>query len=312
MGTILVTPRGYAKYGQEAAKKLEALGYEMDINDTGKPVPREVFMEKAKEATGIIVGVDELDEDLLRQCKNLKAIVKFGVGTDNIDLKVCEELRIKVGRCLGTNSNAVAELTVGMMFACARDLVANAITVKNGGWIKPTGFELKGKKLGIAGFGNIGKNVARMAKGIGMEILVYDVFDIPQNVLEEYSAVQTTMDQILKECDFITLHVPLTDETKNMISTKEFDKMKPNAILINAARGGIVDEKALYEALKEHKIHSSASDVFTSEPPQGEDWVQELLKMDNFIQTAHIASRSKEAEINTVNEATYQITELLK
>lgn len=119
----------------------------MDINDTGKPVPREVFMEKAKEATGIIVGVDELDEDLLRQCKNLKAIVKFGVGTDNIDLKVCEELRIKVGRCLGTNSNAVAELTVGMMFACARDLVANAITVKNGGWIKPTGFELKGKNL---------------------------------------------------------------------------------------------------------------------------------------------------------------------
>ena len=92
--------------------------------------------------------MDELDEDLLRQCKNLKAIVKFGVGTDNIDLKVCEELRIKVGRCLGTNSNAVAELTVGMMFACARDLVANAITVKNGGWIKPTGFELKGKKTG--------------------------------------------------------------------------------------------------------------------------------------------------------------------
>ena len=238
--------------------------------------------------------------------------MKFGVGTDNIDLKVCEELRIKVGRCLGTNSNAVAELTVGMMFAWARDHVANAITVKNGGWIKPTGFELKGKKLGIAGFGNIGKNVARMAEGIGMEILVYDVFDIPQNVLEEYSAVQTTMDQILKECDFITLRVPLTDVTRYLVSTNEFDRMVQNANLLCAARGGIVDEKALYEALKEHKIHSSASDVFTSEPPQGEDWVQELLKMDNFIQTAHIASRSKEAEINTVNEATYQITELLK
>lgn len=96
--TILVTPRGYARYGQEARKRLEELGYTMDINDTGKPVPREVFVEKAKEATGIIIGVDELDAELARECKNLKAVVKFGIGVDNIDLPTCEEKSIKVGR----------------------------------------------------------------------------------------------------------------------------------------------------------------------------------------------------------------------
>lgn len=314
MKTILITPRGYAKYGSEAGKRLEQLGYTLDINDTGKPVPREVFVEKAKEATGIIVGVDELDSGLLRQCTKLKAIVKFGVGVDNIDLPTCEEMGIKVGRCLGTNSNAVAELTVGFMFACARDMVSNAIEVKNGGWSKPTGFELGGKTVGILGFGNIGKNVARMAYGIGMKVMAYDVFDIPKEQLDLYGAVQADKETILKECDFVTVHVPLLDSTKDMISSEEFKMMKSTAVLINAARGGIVNEQALCEALKNREIYACASDVFTSEPPmaKGEPWVEELLQNEHFIQTAHIASRSKEAEINTVNVATDNIIELLE
>ena len=313
MKKILVTPRGYAKYGQEARKRLEALGYTMDINDTGKPVPRDVFVEKAKEATGIIVGVDELDADLLKECKNLKAIVKFGVGVDNIDLPTSESMGIKVGRCLGTNSNAVAELTVGMMFACARHLVPTAIDVKNGGWGKPTGFELKGKKVGIIGFGNIGKNVARMAYGIGMEVYAFDVFDIPADVLAKYDAKKASVDEILTDCDFITVHVPLTDETKNMISAPQFKQMKSTAVLINAARGGIVNEHDLYEALKNKEIYASAADVYTSEPPMasGEPWVEELLKLDNFVLTSHIGSRSQESEINTVEVATDNMIKLL-
>ena len=109
-GVILVTPRGYAAYGAQAAKRLEALGYEMNINTTGKPLSREAFVEYAKKSTGIIVGVDELDGELLKECRSLKAVVKFGVGTDNIDLKTAEACGIKVGRCVGSNSNAVAEV----------------------------------------------------------------------------------------------------------------------------------------------------------------------------------------------------------
>lgn len=196
MSTILVTPRGYAKYGQEAAKSLKHLDMRW-TSTTQETSAKRSFYGKSKRSNRNHRWCGWTGWRLIKTVQKFKSNREIWCWTDNIDLKVCEELRIKVGRCLGTNSNAVAELTVGMMFACARDLVANAITVKNGGWIKPTGFELKGKTW-IAGFGNIGKNVARMAEGIGMEILVYDVFDIPQNVLEEYSAVQTTMDQILK------------------------------------------------------------------------------------------------------------------
>lgn len=311
MKTILVTPRGYATYGKEIQKQLEELGYTMDVNRTGKPLPREIFVEKAKKATGIIVGVDELDEQLLRECKGLKAIVKFGVGTDNIDLVVCEELGIKVGRCLGTNSNAVAEFTVGLMFSAARYIATNAVEVKQGGWAKPTGIELFNKKVGIFGFGNIGKQVARMAQGIGMKIAVYDVYEIPKEELAKYNASQVTPEEIFTTCDFITLHVPLTEETKNLISTNEFKKMKNSAVIINAARGGIINEKALLEALKNKDIMACASDVFSSEPPEKEGWQQELLQLDNFILTAHIASRSQESEINTVKVATTTMIELL-
>lgn len=311
-GTILVTPRGYATYGEEAAKRLEALGYTMNINKTGKPLPRETFVEYAKEATGIIVGVDEVDGALLRECKNLKAVVKFGVGTDNIDLKVAEECGVKIGRCVGSNSNAVAELTIGMMFASAKYLVSSNVKVRDGGWDKPTGRELTGKTIGIIGFGNIGRQVARMAHGIGMQVKAYDVFDIPQEVLDSYDAKQCSVEDILKEADFISIHTPLTDETRNMISFEQFAMMKDTAIIVNAARGGIIDEKALYEALKNKVIYAAASDVFTSEPPAQTDWVQELIHMDNFILTPHIGSRTVEAESNTVEMATNNLINLLK
>lgn len=311
-GTILVTPRGYAKYGQEAAKRFEALGYEMNINTTGKPLPRETFVEYAKQSTGIIVGVDELDGELLKQCPNLKAVVKFGVGTDNIDLDTAKDCGIKVGRCIGSNSNAVAELTLGMMFACAKWLVSSNVHVREGAWNKPTGIELTNKTIGIIGFGNIGKQLARMAHGIGMKVIAYDVFDIPQEVLDTYDAKQVSVEEILQEADFISLHTPLTPETRNMISTEQFRMMKKTAVIVNAARGGIIDEKALYEALKNKEIYAAASDVFTSEPPTQEDWVQELIHMDNFILTPHIGSRSVEAESNTVEMATNNLIALLE
>lgn len=311
-GIILVTPRGYASYGAEAAKRFEALGYEMNINKTGKPLPRETFVKYAKEATGIIVGVDELDGDLLRECKSLKAVVKFGVGTDNIDLKVAEECGIKVGRCVGSNSNAVAELTMGMLFASAKGLVSSNVQIRNGEWNKPTGRELTGKTMGIIGFGNIGRQVARMAHGIGMSVLAYDVFDIPEETLAPYEAKQCSVEDILKNADFISIHTPLTDDTRNMISTQQFAMMKETAIIVNAARGGIIDEKALYEALKNKEIYAAASDVFTSEPPAQDDWIQELVHMDNFILTSHIGSRTVEAESNTVEMATDNLIKLLE
>lgn len=312
MDTILITPRGYARYGDKYSKKLESLGYKLDINDTGKPVPKKVFEEKAKKATGIIFGVEDLNSDLLSQCKNLKAVVKFGVGLDNLDQNACEKLGIKVGRCVGTNSIAVAELTMGLVLDVERYITQTVVDVKSGSWNKPTGNELYGKTIGIMGFGHVGRNVARIANGFGMKVLIFDAYDVKESTLKEYDATQVSKDVIYNRSDIITVHVPLLSSTHNMISVQEFKKMKKDAILINASRGGTVDEKALLDALKNKTIKAAAFDVFTQEPPEMEGWKKELIQLDNFLLTSHMASRSAEAEIRTVSKATETMIELLK
>lgn len=301
---VLITPRGYARYGTEAQKRLESLGLELDINDTGAPLSTDVFKEKAKQADAIIVGVDQIDADLIDACPNLKIIVKFGVGTDNIDVAYCQRKGIYVERCIGTNANAVAEYTIGMLFNCARTLSTNVSDVKKGEWKKPTGVELYNKTIGIIGFGHIGKLVANMANGIGMHVQVYDAFPIPLEVLKSCKAKQCTFPDLLQTSDYITIHVPLTKETTGLIGMEELKTMKESAILINASRGGIVKDKDALEALKHKGIKSYAADVFEDEPPTKEGWQQELLALDSFYLTAHIGSRSQESEINTVNRAT--------
>lgn len=310
-GTVLITPRGYANYGQEARKRIEALGYDIDINETGKSYTYDVFLEKAKNATGIIVGTDDLSEKTLKECPNLKAIVKFGVGLDNIDQNYCKEHNIGVSRCVGANSNAVAEYTVAMIFNCMRKICGNAMDVKDWQWVKPTGYELFNKTVGIIGFGNIGKHVARMCHGIGMKVLTYDVYDIPQAELDKYEAKQVSLEEIYKTADAITVHVPLIDSTRDLIKLEQMKMMKPTAVLINAARGGIVNEKDLYEALNNKVIFAAAADVFTSEPPVKEDWSEKLIALPNFYLNSHIAARSQEAEINCTNIATDEMIRLL-
>lgn len=308
---ILITPRGYANHGLEYAKEFHSKGYTTDINQTGQQIPRDTFLNLAKDATGIIVGVELIDEELMKQSPNLKAVVKFGVGTDNIDLVAAEKYGIKVGRCVGSNSNAVAETAITLMLMSAKHILPSAITVRNGGWVKPSGFELAGKRVGIIGFGSIGQLVASKAKALGMEVSAFDAFPIADDVAKTYDATIATKEEIYRTCDFITLHIPLTTDSKDMISDAEFDMMKPTACLINTARGGIVNEEALYRALKNKKIYAAAFDVFTTEPPSGDAWVHELVHMDNFILLSHIAARTQEAETNTVKIATQKMLELL-
>ena len=168
--------------------------------------------------------------------------------------------------------------------------------MKQGGWKKPTGREISGKTLGIIGFGQIGKHLASFANGLGMTVLAYDVFEIDDAVAEQYHVKKAEQEEIIRTCDYISLHVPLLDSTKNMISTEEFKKMKNDACLINAARGGIVDEKALYEALVKGEIRSACFDVYSEEPPKADD---KLVALDNFLLTPHTAARSKESERRT-------------
>ena len=179
---VLITPRGFANYGTDIVKEMEAKGVTVHYNDTGKQYTPEQFLELAKDADGIIVGVDVMDKAMMQQCPIQKVVCKFGVGTDNIDLEYAKERGIYVGRTVGSNSKSVAEHVIAMMFMESKNLYTTVRDVKNGGWNKPTGRELNGKTLGIIGFGQIGKHLAEFANGLGMHVLAYEEFEISDEV----------------------------------------------------------------------------------------------------------------------------------
>ncbi|MGM0167958.1 D-3-phosphoglycerate dehydrogenase/2-oxoglutarate reductase [Enterococcus sp. AZ135] len=306
---VLITPRGFAAYGLDYVEKMQAAGLEVHYNDTGLAYSPEEFAKLAKDADAIIVGVDKMDRALIDNCSKLKAICKFGVGTDNIDVAYAESKNIYVGRTIGSNSNAVAEHVMSFIYCESKNLWTTIREVKNHGWAKPTGFEVREKVLGIIGFGAIGKQLAKQAVGVGMTVQVNDVFDIPTEVLDEYQVEKVELEHLLESSDYISLHLPLINNTKNMISTKEFKKMKNNACLLNAARGGIVDEQALYQALKTGEIRSACFDVFSTEPP-AED--EPLLDLDNFLLTSHTGARTVESEKRTCEYSSRIIMEQLQ
>ena len=305
---VVITPRGFANYGLDQVERMKSKGLEVHYNATGKAYTHEEFKALSKDADAIIVGVDKMDREMMEGCPNLKAVCKFGVGTDNIDLDYAKERNIHVGRCVGSNSRSVAEHVLSMMFMEAKNLYTSVRDVKQHGWNKPTGREIYGKKLGIICFGMIGKYLAEYAYGCGMEVYAYDAFAIAEETARQYHAQISTLEDILTDCDYISLHVPLLESTRNMISTEEFKKMKKDACLLNAARGGIVNEEALYEALKKKEIRSACFDVYSSEPPREDD---KLLTLDNFLLTPHTAARSMESEQRTCAMSTDIILEQL-
>lgn len=306
---IIVTPRGFAKCGLENAEIMKAAGFDVDYNATGLAYTKEEFYRVTEDADGVIVGVETVDRAYIDAHPKLKAVVKFGVGTDNIDLEYCKQKGIFVGRTVGSNARTVAETAISFVIADSKNLFDSISNTRNHSWTKMTGYEIQGRTIGIIGFGAIGKQVAKMASGLGMQVLAYDAYSIDRQVAEECNVKITTAEDIIRRSDFISLHIPLTDETKDYISLKEIEQMKPNAVLINTARGGIVNETDLYYALTNHIIKAAYFDVLTNEPPKQDE---PLLSLPNFYLTPHIASRSEEAEKNTATMATQIIIEALK
>lgn len=296
-GKILVTPRAFAKSGMEQIESMREQGWDVHVNETGKSYTREEFINFAKDVDGIIIGVDSADRDMMEQCPKLKAIAKYGVGVDNIDMEAAKEKGIAISRTIGSNSVSVAEHAMALTFTLAKNTYSAVADAKRGGWNKVYGFELHGKTMGIIGFGNIGKNVARMAQGMNMKVMAYDAYPIDPVYAKEHDVMISGFEQLIKESDVITVHLPLNKETKDLINHDVFAMMKPTALIINAARGGIVNEDDLYEALTNKRIAGAGFDVFSEEPPRKD---HPLLALDNFILTPHTASKTKEADNNTI------------
>jgi phosphoglycerate dehydrogenase-like enzyme len=230
------------------------------------------------------------------------------VGTDNIDVAYCREKGIFVGRTVGSNARSVAETAISFVFADSKNLFESFSSTKEHGWAKLTGYEILGKTIGIVGFGMIGQQVAGMASALGMHVIAYDAYGIKKELADSLNVEIVDFETVVERSDFISLHIPLTAETKNMIFAKELTRMKPTAVLINTARGGVVNEADLYEALKNKTIKAAYFDVFSSEPPAKDE---PLLTLPNFYLTPHIASRSAEAEKRTADMATEIIIKAL-
>lgn len=306
---IVVTPRGFAKCGLDNVQIIKNAGFILEYNDTGKAYTKEEFYEKTQDADGVIVGVEIVDKEYIDSHPNLKAVVKFGVGTDNIDVEYCRQKGIVVDRTVGSNSRSVAETAISFILADSKNLFESMSYTREGKWIKQTGYEIGNKIIGLVGFGAIAQKVAQMAFGLGMKVIAYDPYLVAEDVAKKYEVGIVTFEEIIKHSDFISLHIPLTKETTDFITLTQLKEMKQGAVLINTARGGIVNEADLYEALSQNIIKAAYFDVLSSEPPQNDE---PLIKLPNFYLTPHIASRSEEAEKNTANMATRIIIDALK
>ncbi|MGC2575457.1 MAG: hydroxyacid dehydrogenase, partial [Candidatus Nitrosopolaris sp.] len=210
-----------------------------------------------------------VSREVIDAAVNAKIIARVGVGLDNIDTDAAKVKDVSVINASEAAINAVAELVIGNMISLARNITRADAEMKKGNWIKRDliGIELKGKYLGLIGVGNIGRNVGRIARGLRMNILGYDVVPINQDYIKEVGLIRTDLNTLAESADFISCHVPLTSETRHMLNAELFAKMKPTTYVINTSRGEVIDENALYQALKADRIAGAALDVFETEPP---------------------------------------------
>lgn len=263
------------------------------------------YLDKLKDADGVIIRLGVCDSSIIDACPNLKVIGRTGVGVDNVDVAYATSKKIPVVITPGANARSVAEQAVALMFACAKDLRTEDRGIRAGNWkVRDTGrlIEMEGKNVGIIGVGSIGKLVAKICQGIGMHCLGFSHSHNRAKVEAAGCEYCEDMDRLLHESDFITVHIPLTPDTKNMITLEQLKRMKPGAYLINTSRGAVVNEKDLAYAVNQGIIAGAAVDVYSTEPAKPDNPV---FSAERIICTPHSAALTEEAG----NRMGYQVVE---
>lgn len=277
---------------EELKKNIPDL--EMYIADN--PDPND-YLDEMKNTDALIVRVARCDGHAIENSPKLKVVGRTGVGYDSVDVETATKYGIPVVITPGANSRSVAEHAIAMMISLSKSLHEYQMEMINGNWEirnKRSAFEFEGKSVGILGMGAIGREVCKMVQGLGMKALAYDPYMLEEKIEELGAKYFSDYEKLLKEADFVTVHVPLTNNTYGMISMKQMKEMKKNAILINCSRGEIVAEKDLYEALSKHMIGGAGLDVFAQEPVRLNN---PLLKLKNVVVTPHSAAQTQEAVI---------------
>ncbi|TET63388.1 MAG: 3-phosphoglycerate dehydrogenase [Candidatus Stahlbacteria bacterium] len=284
---------------EQGIEILKNAGFEV-VQKTG--LSPEELAKVIPDFDGIIIrSATKVTKEVIDAANNLKVIGRAGIGLDNVDRNAAKERGVKVVNTPTATSISVAELALGMMFSAARRIPQASVSTKSSKWEKKKfkGFELYGKKLGIIGIGRIGSEMAKRAKALGMEVIAYD----PYVKTSDYANI-VDLDTLLKESDYISLHIPKTSETEHILDKTAFDKMKEGVVIINCARGGVVDENALYDAINGEKVRIACIDVFESEPAKD----NKLFDLEQVIVTPHIGAQTKEGQ----TRAGTQIAELVR
>lgn len=293
----LITDAVYAGIAEELKKYMDV------TTSNGKPLSKDEMLKAIGDADILIMRVDpKIDREILDAAKNLKFIGVCAVGLNHIDLDYAKEKGIQVFNAPGLNANAVAELTISKMLDISRNTIpANHDVKENHIWdkYKYIGRELRGKTLGIMGFGRIGRRVGELGKAFKMDIVAYDPFLKPEQ-FEAEGAKGMGVEELIRTSDFISIHVPLTPETKNLFNKESIGRMKDGAVVLNMSRGGIVNEKDMYEALKAGRIGGYASDVLENELAGSglsgnDEFNSPLFECDNFIVTPHLGAQTTDA-----------------
>jgi len=293
MRLVLVGSRSFGTSTPVGIRLLEAGGFAVRlVGDEDRPLDA-VGLERivARERPAVLLcGAEPVTREVLTASPALRLVQKHGVGVDNIDLDAAREAGILVANAPGTNTQAVADLTIALMLALLRDLVPAVSSTRHGDWLRYIGHELGRMTVGVVGTGRVGKAVIRRLSGFGSRILGHDVVE-DAGLAAEHGLEYATLPALLSEADLVTLHAPLVEETRGLIGAKELELMKPTAYLVNVARGELVDEAALARHLATGRLAGAAVDVFAAEPPQHSP----LIGLPNVLATPHIAAYTVEA-----------------
>ncbi len=275
-----------------ALEKLKKFTNEIVYNPLGRPLKEEELIPLLKDCDGYIAGLDNVTDKVIGACDRLKVISRYGAGVDRVDLKAAHEKNVKVTNTPGVNAEAVAELTMGLVLSLARKIPYLDYQTKNNKWVRSSGIELRGKTMGILGLGAIGKDVAAIAQGFSMKVVAYDPYWNGEYA-SAHGIAERTFEELIREADVISLHLPILPSTRHMIDRKAMENMKPGVIIVNASRGGIIDEQAACEFLKSGRIGGLGLDAFEVEPPQN----LPLFGFENVVVTPHTGAHTKEATL---------------
>ncbi len=286
---IAVASRSFSRHPVLRRELLERYA-DVRFNDAGIQLSGDSLIGFARGCRKLIVALERIDDAVLSALPELEVISKYGVGTDNLDLAALRRHGVRLGWTGGVNRRSVAELALSMMISLLRHVPEISLGLRNGQWCNRVGRQLSGRTVGIVGCGHIGKDLVCLLQPFGCTILAHDLLDFPE-FYAEYGVHPVGLEELLSRSDVVTLHVPLTGRTRNLIDARRLALMKPDAVLVNTARGGLVDESALEEALREGRLAGAAFDVFAAEPPHGSP----LLALPNFLATSHIGGSAEEA-----------------